>query len=177
MSNRYTPILAAGGAAVLAAALGVPTAAAAATAKTWTVQPGGTITAMSSGQFTLKDTKTGTVFHCVSSAGSGTLRSGSGLPGSNAGSLSAVGFGHCTSPGGPKFTMQAGGLPWHVNLSAYNAAEDVARGTISHIHLMLTGPDGTCSGTIDGTSGTARRESDVQVYRRHRPARGADHRR
>ena len=37
MSNRYVRILVAGGAAVLVAALGVPAALAAATAKTWTV--------------------------------------------------------------------------------------------------------------------------------------------
>jgi hypothetical protein len=40
MSNRYTRMLAAGGAAVLVAALRVPAALAAVTAKTWTVQPG-----------------------------------------------------------------------------------------------------------------------------------------
>ena len=46
----------------------------------------------------------------------GTLKSGSGLPGSGAGSLHAASFGRCTGPAGPVFTLQAGGLPWHVNL-------------------------------------------------------------
>ena len=41
MSNRYARILAAGGAAVLVAALGAPAALGAATATTWTVRPGG----------------------------------------------------------------------------------------------------------------------------------------
>ena len=45
MSIRYARILIAGGAALLVAALGVPAALAAAAAKTWTVQPGGAITA------------------------------------------------------------------------------------------------------------------------------------
>ena len=63
MSNRYARILAAGGAAVLVAGLGVTTALAAATAKTWTVQPGGAVHAKS-GRFTIKDTTTGSVITC-----------------------------------------------------------------------------------------------------------------
>ena len=79
MSNRYARIMAAGGAAVLVAALAVPAALAAAIAGTWTVQPGGAITEMS-GPVTVSDTMTGP-FRCVSSTASGTLKSGSGLPG------------------------------------------------------------------------------------------------
>ena len=86
MSNRYARILAAGGAAVLVAGLGVTTALAAATAKTWTVQPGGAVHAKS-GRFTIKDTTTGSVITCFPLTGfpltaSGTFKSGSGLPGS-----------------------------------------------------------------------------------------------
>jgi hypothetical protein len=47
MRDRYARILAAGGAAILVATLGVPAASAAATAKTWTVHPGGGVKAMS----------------------------------------------------------------------------------------------------------------------------------
>jgi hypothetical protein len=151
MRNRRAGILAAGGAAVLAAALGVPTAVAAATAKTWTVQPGGAITA-SSGQFTAADTTTGTLLRCLSSSASGALKSGSGIPGAAAGSLSAVGVTSCGGPGFG-FRVQAGGLPWHVNLSSYNAATGVARGTIGHIRI--TGSSEGCTFVIDGTSGTA----------------------
>jgi hypothetical protein len=45
MSNRYARILAAGGAAVLVAALGRSAALAATTTMTWTVRPGGATTA------------------------------------------------------------------------------------------------------------------------------------
>jgi hypothetical protein len=166
MSNRCARILAAGGTAVLVGALGVPAALAAATAKTWTVQPGGAITAMS-GRFIFTDTKTGTVFYCVSSAASGRLKSGSGLPGFHAGSLSAVGFGQCVAPGGPQYHMQPGGLPWHVSISLYNAAEGVARGTLSHLHLTMSG--NTCSGMIDGTSATA---DDGQVTYKYTDSTG-----
>jgi hypothetical protein len=87
MSNRNARILAAGCAAVLAATLGATPALA---ATTWTIQPGGAITA-TSGTVLVKDTKTG-AFTCRSATASGTLKRGSGLPGSRAGSLSAVGF-------------------------------------------------------------------------------------
>jgi hypothetical protein len=154
MSNRYARILAAGGAAVLVAALGVTTALAAATAKTWTIQPGGGVQAkaMTDG-VTLIDATTGTLLKCLSTTASGTLKSGSGLPGADAGSLSAVSIGHCFGPGGgPTFVPKPAGLPWHVNLSSYNAADGVARGTISHLAITVTGNG--CSLVIDGTSAT-----------------------
>jgi hypothetical protein len=83
MSNRYARMLAAGGAAILLAALGAPTALAAGTVKAWTIQPGGAFGAKS-GRVTVKDT-TGTVITCVAEASfpltaRGTFKSGSGLP-------------------------------------------------------------------------------------------------
>ncbi len=155
MSNRYARILAAGCAAVFAATLA---AAPALAATTWTIKPGGAITATSGG-LTLTDTTTGTVCFSSSSAiASGTLKHGSGLPGSRAGSLSGVSFARCIGPGGPQFGLQATDLPWHVNLSSYNAAKGVLTGTVSHLQIMMSG-DG-CAAVIDGTSGTA---SDGQL--------------
>jgi hypothetical protein len=154
MSNRYARVLAAGCAAVLAATLGVTPALA---ATTWTIQPGGAITATSSSQLILKDIKTGSVLTCFTVTASGTFKRGSGLPGSHAGSLSAVGFTNCTTPGisdtDTRFTLQAADLPWHVNLSSYNTATSVLTGTISHIQIMLQGNG--CTAVIDGKSGTA----------------------
>lgn len=158
MRNRYIRILAAGSAAVLMAALGVTTVLAATTGKTWTIQPGGAVHAKS-GRVTLKDTTTGTVITCVAEASfpltaRGTLKSGSGLPGSRAGSLRAASFGRCLGPAGPVFTLQAGGLPWHVNLSFYNGATGVARGTISHLQI-ITGSNVGCTFVTDGTGAAA----------------------
>jgi hypothetical protein len=165
MSDRYARTLAAGGIAVLVAAIGVPAALAAAT--TWTIQPGGAVHAKS-GRLTLKDTTTGTVITCIPSTGSpltarGTLKSGSGLPGSDVGSLSAASLGHCANPLVARqpgnlsrrivFTLQARGLPWHVNLSSYNAAKGMVRGTLSH--LQITASAAGCTFVVDGTSGTA----------------------
>ena len=163
-----TRILAAGGAAALAVALSVPAALgvpAAVAAGTWTVQPGGHIQA-GSARFVVADIRTGTMLPCTSSTASGTLKTGAGLPGSRAGSLSAVGISGCDGPGGPPrspqpsglprrlvFRVQATGLPWHVNFSSYNAAKGVVRGTLSH--LQITGSGAGCTFVVDGTSGTA----------------------
>jgi hypothetical protein len=150
MSNRCARILAAGGAAVLAVTLGV---AAALAAGTWTIQPGGGIQATASERVvTLRDTTTSSPIYCTSTA-TGTLRSGSGLPGFRVGSLSAVSFHPCTYSSSLVAFVRAGGLPWHVNLSSYNAATGVARGTLSHVHLTTSGSG--CTAMIDGTSGTA----------------------
>jgi len=144
MSSRNASIPAAGAAVVLAATLGTPAALA---AGTWTIQPGGGIQA-ASGLSTVADPRTGTDLRCASSSASGTLKSGSGLPGFHAGSLSAASFAACSSP--VIFRLRAGGLPWHLNLSSYNAATGVAWGTLSHIHLAMSGSG--CNAPIDGTS-------------------------
>jgi len=80
--KRYARILFAGCADVLAAALSVTTARA---ATTWTIRPGGAVTAKS-GTATFKDTKTRQLFTCQSLSARGMLKTGSGLPGSHAGS-------------------------------------------------------------------------------------------
>jgi hypothetical protein len=148
MGSLPARILAAGGAAVLVAALGVTTAWAAATTRTWTIQPGGAIHAMAT-RFTFTDTTTGTVTVCRSSATTGKLKNGSGLPGSHAGSLSAVSILTCSGAAGPTYKLQPGGLPWAMNFSSYNAAKGVVQGTVSHIHIAVNGTG--CTAKIDGT--------------------------
>ena len=142
MRKRYAGILFAGCAGVLAAALTVTTARA---ATTWTIRPGGAVTAKS-GTATFKDTKTRQLFTCQSLSARGMLKTGGGLPGSHAGSISAVGFRTCTSPLGrfraPRIDLiwmaQATGLPWHVNFSSFNGG--VVTGTISHMQIKLSWP-------------------------------------
>jgi hypothetical protein len=50
-------------------------------------------------------------------------------------------------------SLGARDLPWQVNLSAYDAATGVVRGTVSHIQLTLSGHG--CKAVIDGTRATA----------------------
>ena len=147
MSNRNARILAAGGAAVLVAALGSPAALAAPTATTWTVQPGGAITA-TSGSLTLTNPPGGSLSDtCTSSTMSGTLKAGSGLPGPGIGSISMAAFrgcGHIASQ-----DLKARGLPWHLNAASYNPGSGTTHGTITGLHADLEGP--SCSLIIDGT--------------------------
>jgi hypothetical protein len=143
--------LIAGAAAALAAILGA-TAAFAAT--TWTIKPGGAISSTATSVH-FKDTTTGSIFTCSSVAFSGTLKSGSGLSGSGAGSISAVTFTNCTGPlhrgRAVTFSITPKDLPWHVNFSSYSGG--VAMGSISHMQIMLGGP--SCQSMISGTSATA----------------------
>jgi hypothetical protein len=136
-------------AATLAAGL---SAGAALAATTWTVTPGGLVTA-SAGTTSLKDTTTGTAITCTSSRLGGILKSGSGLPGAAIGSISAVSFSRCTGPGGLAFTLTATDLPWLLNVNSFNSGTGVASGTISHIQIHLSASG--CTAVIDGTSASA----------------------
>ena len=156
MRKRSARLLLGGCAAVLTAALGATTALA---ATTWTVTPGGAVTAKS-GRAPITDTKVGKLMTCLSLTASGTLKSGSGVPGPGAGSLSAFGFHTCTNPFAEgassvrrsTFTMTATGLPWHLNLATYN--NGVATGTISYMQIQMAGTQ--CTAVIDGTGAHAR---------------------
>ena len=155
VSRRYARTLIAACAAVLAATLGAATALA---ATTWTIKPGGVIKA-TSGTATFRDVKTGSTITCTSLTVDGTLKSGSGLSGTDAGSVSSVAFSECTNPLGPGFVLriglvfvlQATRLPWHVNLSSYG--NGVVTGTIGHMRIKAINPG--CAVVLDGTSATA----------------------
>jgi hypothetical protein len=134
--------------AATAAVIGL-SAAPAFAATTWTVSPGGAITAKS-GTTTLKDTTTGNSLSCKSSSTSATLKSGSGLSGTDLGSITAVSFSTCTGPLGLTFTVTTKDLPWHLNATSYDSSTGVTTGTITHIDATLSGP--SCSADVDGTS-------------------------
>ena len=149
MGERHARSLAAVLAAAFVAITGVTSAFA---ATTWTVRPGGAIS-LTSGVFSVKDPPTGTVISCVSSSVSGTLGSGSGQPGTGIGSIMAAGFMTCFGPGPLGWTFTAGELPWRLNFTSYNAATRTVTGSVSHIHIGISGS--ACRAVVDGTSGTA----------------------
>jgi hypothetical protein len=122
----------------------------AATAATWTVKPGGAITAKA-GTTKLHDVNTNQNLQCTSSSGKGSVKSGSGLSGTGIGSITALSFSSCTGPLGLTFTVKTSAFPWHLNAASFSAG--VTTGTITHIHATLTGP--ACSATVDGTGATA----------------------
>jgi hypothetical protein len=149
MSTRYARPLAAAPAAVLAAVPGVTTALAAAT---WTVRPGGPVS-LTSLQFVVRDTTTASQLSCAPARFSSTLKGGGGLAGTRIGAVTSGGSTQGNGPLGLPFTLTATDLPWHVNVSSYNAATGVVTGHLSHIQAKLAGP--SCRAVIDGTSGTA----------------------
>jgi hypothetical protein len=126
-------------------------AAPALAATTWTVKPGGTITAKS-GKTALKDTKTGATLGCSSSTAKTTLKKGSHLSGTGLGSITAISFSNCTGPLNLKFTVKSSHLPWKLNAVSYKRSTGTTTGTITGIHATLTGPG--CSAIVDGTGAT-----------------------
>lgn len=124
-------------------------------ATTWTVKPGGAITAKA-GTTKLKDTKTGQTLYCKSSTTKATLKHGSGLAGAKIGKITSVTFSTCTGPFGLTFfvkTSASSTTPWYLNAVSYNATSGVTTGTITGIHAVLTGP--SCKAIVDGTGATA----------------------
>ena len=134
------------GAMVLAVGSGAGSSAAA-TAQTWTVQPGGPVAAKA-GKTTLTDTTLHSTLTCISATMTGTLKAGSGLPGASIGSITAAAF-RCQAL--LPVHLTALGLPWRLNFSSYNRSTGVARGTISHLRLSFTGP--ACTAQVNGTGG------------------------
>jgi hypothetical protein len=122
---------------------------AAVTANTWTVRPGGAVAAKA-GKTTLTDTTLHSTLTCTSATMTGALKVGGGLAGAGLGSITAAAF-RC--PSVLPIRLTALGLPWRLNLSAYNGRTGVARGTIGHLRLSFTGP--ACTAQVNGTGGTA----------------------
>jgi hypothetical protein len=148
MRKRLTAVLLSSGVAALAIGIGT-TAAGATTATTWSISPGGAVTGMA-GTTTLKDTATGTVLQCVSSATAATLKKGKGQT-SPIGKITSVTFTSCTGPAGLKFvatTSASPSNPW--NLNARTFKNGVTHGTITKVTASLSGNG--CTATVAGTS-------------------------
>jgi hypothetical protein len=134
-------------------AVGASAGVALAVAITFTISPGGAITAKA-GTTTLKDTNTGSVLTCASSSSSGTLKKGSGVAGSNLGSITKLSFSNCTGPLGLVFTVTNSAFPWILSGTSYNATTHVTTGFINGIKSHLSGP--SCSANVAGATATAK---------------------
>ena len=148
MKRLSRRMLLTGGATALA--VGASAGVALAVAITFSISPGGAITAKA-GKTTLTDTKTHTVLTCASSSSSGTLKKGHGISGAGLGTISKLSFSTCTGPLSLTFTVKTTHFPWHLNAKTFSGG--VTTGTISGIHATLSGP--SCSAVVDGTSATA----------------------
>jgi hypothetical protein len=121
-------------AAVLAAATGL-SAGPALAASTWTVSPGGHFTAVS-GTAVLTDTSTGASIRCAASSLGGTLRSGTGLSGTDIGDVTAFGLSSCTGLG-QTFSTTATDFPWQLNATSYSSVTRGPRsGGIAILNLL-----------------------------------------
>jgi hypothetical protein len=121
----------------------------AATATTWSVSPGGTISG-SAGTTTVKDTTSGLTVTCTSSTLAGSLKKGTGLAGAGIGTVTSLNFTNCTVDG-LTLSLGSGTVAWKIN--AVSFASGVTHGTISGIHFAISSSE--CDAVIDGTSGTA----------------------
>jgi hypothetical protein len=130
-----------------AATIGVTAGVALAVAITFSITPGGKISAKA-GTTTLTDTNTGSVLTCTSSTSTGTLKSGHGISGASLGTITKLGFSNCTGPLSLTFTVTNSGFPW--NLSGTSYKNGVTTGAISGIKSKLSGP--SCSATVGGTT-------------------------
>ena len=150
--NRLTRRVLFTGAAT-AVAVGASVGVALAVAITFTISPGGAITAKA-GKTTLTDTNTGSVLTCASSTSSGTLGKGSGISGASLGTITKLSFTKCTGPLGLTFTVANSGFPWKLSGTSYNAGTGTTTGFINGIKSKLSGPG--CSATVGGaTMGSA----------------------
>jgi hypothetical protein len=152
--------LIAGAAAALM--IGASVAPALAATTTWTVKPGGNISAKS-GTTVLTDTKTKTVLKCASSSTKATLKKGAKLSGAGIGSITALSFIKCTGPFGLSFTVKSSAStkhPWKLNAVSYNKKTGVTSGTITGIHATLSGTG--CSAVVDG-SGATKNNGSVKI--------------
>jgi len=137
--------------AATAVAIGASAGIALAAASTFTISPGGAITGKA-GTTTLTDTKTGSVLTCTSSTSVGTLKKGSGISGSNLGSITKQTFSNCTGPLSLTFTVTNKHFPWTLSGTSYNASKGVTTGFINGIESTLSGP--SCTASVAGTTAT-----------------------
>jgi hypothetical protein len=147
--------------AMLAAAAGLAAAPASAVTKpTWTITRGGAVTATTK-SLTINDVTHKAGLPCKSSTVKGKLKSGKGLSGINAGTVTSSAVAGCSALGFT-VTVKAGHLPWHLSLVSYNAAKGVTTGILTGIHITLAVPAIGCSAVVDGT-GKAADNGKIQV--------------
>ena len=150
--NRLTRrILLTGGATALA--VGVSAGVALAVAITFSISPGGAITAKA-GTTKLHDVNTNQNLQCTSSTSSGTLKSGHGISGTNLGSITKLSFSNCTGPLGLTFTVTNSGFPWTLSGTSFNAGTGTTTGFINGIKSHLSGTG--CSADVAGATATAK---------------------
>ncbi len=141
--------------AAIALTAGLGGSPALASARTWTVTPGGSYTGtLFANNLSVFDSHTGQTASCGPGTSTAHLqfKSGSGLS-NPIGKFAAVSFTMCSSSTSFSFTVTAGGLPWQIRATSYTPTNDVVHGKYLHLHLAISGT--YCSAVIDGTGPAA----------------------
>jgi hypothetical protein len=136
----------------LAVSIGVGPALAA--GPSWTVKPGGVVTASSTNLGITDTTKPRsedplpTICHSSLKV---KLKSGSGLAGKSIGSIKSASFPvrDCLWNLGLTVTMKPSGLPWQLSAQSYDKVTGTTSGTITGIHIKMT--TSGCAAVVDGT--------------------------
>ncbi|MFG2003787.1 hypothetical protein ACGFNU_31975 [Spirillospora sp. NPDC048911] len=156
----------AGGTIAVAAAVAV------AAELTWTLLPGGDITATNVGNFFVRFESRGGYISCSDTELRVTGKSGSGLPGQEIASMETVRFGGftgdptiCEGPSGLATQLLVNDLPLEFNAESYNALTGVTRGTFTNrdaggITAKVVGLDDGCEADFRGPPGV---EGEIQV--------------
>jgi hypothetical protein len=150
MKRLSRRILFTGGATALA--VGATAGVALAVAITFSISPGGAITA-SAGTTKLHDVNTNQTLQCTSSKSSGTLKRGHGISGANLGSITKLTFSGCTGPLNLTFNVTNSGFPWTLHGTAFNATSGVTTGNITGIKSHLSGTG--CSADVRGATASS----------------------
>jgi len=151
MKRLSRRILFTGGATALA--VGATAGVALAVAISFSVSPGGAITAKA-GTTVLKDTKTGSKVTCSSSSSKGTLKSGHGISGTSLGTVTALTFkSPCVGPLNLPTTVTNSGFPWKLTGTSYNSSTGTTTGFITGIKSKVSAPP--CTATVGGTTATS----------------------
>jgi hypothetical protein len=157
MRIRLAAILLAGTASLALIASATSSSAITTQTTTWTVTPGGSATGVTS-LLTLTDSVTGSDISCPDDVPYYLHHHGP----NPYGTIEGVDLGTCTGPLELSFTIEAAALPWDLNGTSYNPGTGVTTGTVTGIHLTVSGS--SCNFSVDGTSAGADNGQVADTY-------------
>ncbi|QKG27099.1 hypothetical protein [Actinomadura verrucosospora] len=172
MQKKLGTILAGAGLGASLIALSAP--AHATTTGTWTVTPGGNVTANIAPltKVIAKDPSRGTQAVCSGATGGGVAASGSGLSGTHLVTINSLTASGCIGPGNANVTITMNGLPWYMNADSYNATTGVTTGTVTGIKATYSNPVDGCVATITGPAGAGGSVAGTYTNSTHKLAAG-----
>ncbi|AYN34448.1 hypothetical protein DUI70_3949 [Streptomyces albus] len=122
------------------------TSTSAAPPATWTVTPGGAVTAHADNPAVVTDSGE---FACDSADGTGSVKGGSGLDGAGIGSIDSLSFDGCSALG-LTLEITTNGTPYAINITGVSADNpDHVTGEIAGVNAHVSGP--ACSADFTGT--------------------------